>query len=157
MKIISSSALILFTACCVTHLYVQNPIHLFFGSFGHSFYFCCPCKFSLVRWMSGWNQRFAKPSYDLKVVPRVRIPPSPQIKFWCRFMYCVYILYSATIERYYCGQTNNLQVRLDNHNSGSTISNKYGIPWILIGFINCETRSEPNWFPFLFNCCDFFV
>ena len=44
-------------------------------------------------------------------------------------------------ERYYCGQTNNLHVRL---NSGSTTSNKYGIPWILIGFINCETRSEPN-------------
>jgi len=57
-------------------------------------------------------------------------------------MYCVYILYSATIERYYCGQTNNLPVRLNDHNSGSTISNKYGIPWIFIGFINCETRSE---------------
>jgi putative endonuclease len=39
-------------------------------------------------------------------------------------------------------QTNNLHVRLNDHNSGSTISNKYGIPWILIGFINCETRSE---------------
>ena len=42
----------------------------------------------LVRWMSGWNQRFAKPSYGLKLVPRVRIPPSPQesrtrnIEFW---------------------------------------------------------------------------
>jgi len=57
-------------------------------------------------------------------------------------MYFAYILYSATIEQYYCGQTNNLQLRLDDHNSGSTLSNKHGIPWVLVGFINCETRSE---------------
>ena len=57
-------------------------------------------------------------------------------------MYCVYILYSATIEQYYCGQTKNLSVRLVNHNFGNTLSNKHGIPWILIGFINCETRSQ---------------
>ena len=57
-------------------------------------------------------------------------------------MYFAYILYSTTIGQYYCGQTNNLHLRLDKHNSGSTLSNKHGIPWILVGFINCETRSE---------------
>jgi hypothetical protein len=29
------------------------------------------------RWPSGLRQRFAKPSYGYKPVPRVRIPPSP--------------------------------------------------------------------------------
>ena len=29
------------------------------------------------RWLSGRKQRFAKPSYGLKPVPGVRIPPSP--------------------------------------------------------------------------------
>ena len=32
---------------------------------------------SAVRWPSGRRRRFAKPLYDLKVVPRVRIPASP--------------------------------------------------------------------------------
>ena len=31
----------------------------------------------LERWPSGLRQRFAKPSYRFKLVPRVRIPPSP--------------------------------------------------------------------------------
>ena len=84
-----------------------------------------------------------KPSYDLKVVPRVRIPPSPQSRSGPEFlMYCVYVLFSATIGKYYCGQTRNLQTRLDSHNSGSTLSNKHGIPWTLTGFINCKSRSE---------------
>ena len=32
---------------------------------------------NLERWPSGLRQRFAKPSYRFKLVPRVRIPPSP--------------------------------------------------------------------------------
>jgi len=57
-------------------------------------------------------------------------------------MFYVYILYSETIQKYYCGQTNNLVQRLHEHNSGFTLSNKHGLPWILIGFINSETRSD---------------
>ena len=40
-----------------------------------------PCvdysNFFSERWPSGRRQRFAKPSYEFKLVPRVRIPPSP--------------------------------------------------------------------------------
>jgi len=59
-------------------------------------------------------------------------------------MHCVYVLFSTTIHRHYCGQTNNLPVRLEQHNAGLTVSNKHGIPWQFVGFINCEIRSEAN-------------
>jgi putative endonuclease len=58
------------------------------------------------------------------------------------FMYYVYILYSSSIQQYYCGQTGELATRLIQHNSGLTLSNKHGIPWELVGFLYCETRSE---------------
>jgi putative endonuclease len=56
-------------------------------------------------------------------------------------MYYVYILYSESIQRFYCGQTNNLQKRIFRHNSGETKSDKAGIPWVLIGYIICESRT----------------
>ena len=34
----------------------------------------------------------------------------------------------AAIDQYYSAQANNLQLNLDKHNSGSSASNKYGIP-----------------------------
>ena len=58
------------------------------------------------------------------------------------FMYYVYILYSEKILQFYCGQTNNINFRLQQHNSGETKSNKHGIPWVLIGYIEFKTRSE---------------
>ncbi len=57
-------------------------------------------------------------------------------------MYDVYILYSQSIQQYYCGQTNNLLLRLQRHNLGFTVSNKHGIPWDLLGYSNHKTRSE---------------
>jgi len=41
---------------------------------------------------------------------------------------CVYIFTVAAIDQYYSAQANNLQFNLDKHNSGSSASNKYGIP-----------------------------
>jgi putative endonuclease len=57
-------------------------------------------------------------------------------------MYIVYILYSHSIEEYYCGQTNDLADRLKRHNNGESRSIKHGIPWKLVGYLIVETRSE---------------
>ena len=49
------------------------------------------------------------------------------------FMYCVYILYSAKLNRFYIGTTNDLTRRMEEHNSGIN-ANSFtyrGIPWEL--------------------------
>ena len=55
--------------------------------------------------------------------------------------YFVYILYSETTDRYYVGQTQNLEQRLERHNSGRNKSTKSGIPWMIVHF---ETLSDRN-------------
>ena len=57
-------------------------------------------------------------------------------------MFSVYILYSETIDQFYCGQTDNIDYRLEQHNSGVTLSNKHGIPWVLVGYLVKTTRGE---------------
>ena len=47
-------------------------------------------------------------------------------------MYVVYILYSKSTDHYYVGQTDNLDRRLTQHNSGYSKSTKKGIPWELL-------------------------
>jgi putative endonuclease len=54
-------------------------------------------------------------------------------------MYFVYILYS---DRYYVGHTANIEQRLLEHNSGLNFSTKPFIPWILLGFVAKETKSQ---------------
>ncbi len=57
-------------------------------------------------------------------------------------MYIVYILFSKTSLKYYTGQTNNLEDRLNRHNSGLSLSTKSGKPWTLIYQLQFNTRSE---------------
>ena len=57
-------------------------------------------------------------------------------------MYCVYILESKSLGKYYTGQCNDLSDRLRRHNSGQTPSIKHGIPWELVWSEEVETRSE---------------
>jgi len=57
-------------------------------------------------------------------------------------MYCTYILFSKKLDRYYVGSTNNLERRLDEHNSGQTKSTKSGKPWELVFNKNFNTKSE---------------
>jgi putative endonuclease len=45
-------------------------------------------------------------------------------------MYTVYILYSSTTQKYYVGQTQNLENRLIEHNAGETKSLRTGMPSI---------------------------
>ena len=47
-------------------------------------------------------------------------------------MYCVYIIYSESIDKFYKGQTNNVKNRILRHNSGYEEATKPGIPWILV-------------------------
>ncbi len=57
-------------------------------------------------------------------------------------MFYVYILFSKSLQQYYCGQTNKLEYRIQQHNSAQTVSNKHGIPWTLIGYIVKVNRAE---------------
>ena len=57
-------------------------------------------------------------------------------------MYKVYILKSQVKERYYIGQTENLDKRLKEHNSGKTMSTKGYSPWKVVYMEEFETRSE---------------
>ncbi|WP_081428658.1 GIY-YIG nuclease family protein [Cytophaga hutchinsonii] len=47
-------------------------------------------------------------------------------------MFTVYILYSVSLKKYYVGQTNNYERRINDHNSGQSNYTSKGIPWILI-------------------------
>lgn len=54
----------------------------------------------------------------------------------------VYILYSASLDRFYVGQTQDLEVRLQRHNSGRNKSTKAGVPWEMVHFGTCVDRTE---------------
>jgi len=56
--------------------------------------------------------------------------------------YFVYILFSASLGRFYVGQTQNLEERILLHNSGRNKSTKAGIPWKIIYFETCSDRTE---------------
>jgi len=57
-------------------------------------------------------------------------------------MFFVYVLRSEKTKRYYVGSTENLENRLEEHNSGETKSIRNGIPWQLIHTEQFETRGE---------------
>jgi len=56
--------------------------------------------------------------------------------------YFVYILKSKSTGRLYIGQTNNLDRRLNDHNSGKSIYTHNKGPWELLGKFSCIDRSE---------------
>src|SRR5690606_17756278 len=55
--------------------------------------------------------------------------------------YFVYILFSPSSKRFYCGQTEDFDRRLIRHNSGRNKSTKSGIPWEVVHLIECPDRS----------------
>jgi putative endonuclease len=57
-------------------------------------------------------------------------------------MFYVYILYSTRFDKFYIGQTNDLDNRLERHNAGTVSSTKPFLPWKMIFYISKETRSE---------------
>ena len=56
--------------------------------------------------------------------------------------FVVYILYSPGFKRFYIGQTNNLDSRIQRHNSGRESFTKKYMPWDLIAHFEKEDRSE---------------
>ncbi|MCD4683955.1 MAG: GIY-YIG nuclease family protein [Bacteroidales bacterium] len=57
-------------------------------------------------------------------------------------LYFVYILKSEQDKRFYYGQTQDLDKRVEEHNSGkSSYTNKY-IPWKLFAYKSFDSRSE---------------
>jgi putative endonuclease len=56
-------------------------------------------------------------------------------------IYYVYIIYSATADRYYIGQTNDFERRIEEHNlrEGRYTSGKG--PWKLVYKEECDSRS----------------
>ena len=57
-------------------------------------------------------------------------------------MFYVYILYSSRSDRYYIGQTQNFNERLNRHNNGYESATSPYIPWVLVCLIEKPTRSE---------------
>lgn len=60
-------------------------------------------------------------------------------------MWSVYLLWSASAQRYYIGQTSDLTARLAQHNGGAVRSTRHGRPWQLIGFEVYPTQREARW------------
>ncbi len=59
-------------------------------------------------------------------------------------MYCVYIIYSRKLNRFYTGTTDNFKIRLIQHNS-KTYPNSFtckGIPWISYHIIDNLTSKQ---------------
>ncbi len=57
-------------------------------------------------------------------------------------MYIVYILKSYKVGRYYVGQTEDINDRLERHNVGRVKSTKHFRPWELVHSESYSTRSE---------------
>jgi putative endonuclease len=57
-------------------------------------------------------------------------------------MFFTYILRSKKTKRYYIGSTDDLKNRLEEHNSGETVSIRRGIPWKIVHTEQFNTRSE---------------
>ncbi len=57
-------------------------------------------------------------------------------------MLFAYVLYSAKYDKIYIGQSNNIERRLVEHNSGNHRYTKRYIPWIVIHTAEFKTRSE---------------
>ena len=57
-------------------------------------------------------------------------------------MYYVYILYSENFDRYYVGQCEDIDVRLQRHNKKGVLSTKPYVPWKLLYTETFNTRTE---------------
>jgi putative endonuclease len=54
----------------------------------------------------------------------------------------VYILFSVSTNKYYVGSCGNINIRLEQHNTGRNKSTKLGAPWELKKLETYNTRSE---------------
>jgi putative endonuclease len=64
----------------------------------------------------------------------------PSLFFFCAMPHFVYILFSDTKFKYYCGTAGDVETRLAKHNSKATPSTRHGIPWRVVRIVECETK-----------------
>ncbi|KAF0142760.1 MAG: putative endonuclease containing a URI domain [Stygiobacter sp.] len=57
-------------------------------------------------------------------------------------MYHTYILYSSSLDKYYVGYTQNLELRIERHNSSWGKFTSSGIPWKLVYSESFQTKSD---------------
>ena len=57
-------------------------------------------------------------------------------------MFYIYILYSKIVDKYYVGQTANLEERMISHTSGISKYTSISKDWILVYSESFETRSQ---------------
>ena len=57
-------------------------------------------------------------------------------------MYFVYVLQSKKDGKFYTGFTNNLDKRIEKHNSGNVISTSSRIPLGLVYFEGCKNKTD---------------
>ncbi|MCB9056063.1 MAG: GIY-YIG nuclease family protein [Chitinophagales bacterium] len=57
-------------------------------------------------------------------------------------MFYVYILFSEGFDRFYIGQTNDIENRIARHNSGMEKSTSPYVPWSIVCVIEKGSRSE---------------
>jgi len=60
-------------------------------------------------------------------------------------MFYVYVLKSLVNQGYYIGHTDNIKLRLNQHNHGYVRSTCKYRPWTLLGFEIYEKRNEARW------------
>jgi putative endonuclease len=56
-------------------------------------------------------------------------------------MFYTYILYSQGLQKFYTGQTQDLERPLEEHNRGKTPFMKSGLPWIIV-FSKCFVQRK---------------
>ena len=56
--------------------------------------------------------------------------------------FCVYIMWSERLGKFYVGSTGNLENRVKRHNKGEEKFTSKGVPWQLIWSESYRTRSE---------------
>ena len=56
--------------------------------------------------------------------------------------FIVYILKSISHDKYYIGQTNDMNQRIRRHNTGQSVYTKQFIPWEVVLTLEKSTRSE---------------
>lgn len=57
-------------------------------------------------------------------------------------MFCMYILWSEKLKKYYVGSTQGLEQRVLYHNSGNVTFTKLGVPWQIVYSEEFETRTD---------------
>ena len=57
-------------------------------------------------------------------------------------MFYVYIIYSKQINKYYVGSTENIDLRIERHNQGTTRFTSQAIDWVLAYYETFNSKSE---------------